>query len=717
MAKRSNTDMDKTPGKRMAAKKKGMAGSTPSKLMSPGQMVAKRTPRRYVPGTSREEDGMSSVAGMQTMQTRSRQGMPQPGQAPHPTDIQSLNDVLDMDAPIIDQMMPEPWPYDAIIDEFDAPLAVAAAGEAISGRAPQPRQPERPPAKAVQYDIQLTNLRLEEQALKDVLTTLQARERELVREKEVLKQIEQRQRQSAHAHHLQQQVPPHGHAPHPQQIQVPIPQQPTSHLGMTANRQPSPPPALHSMDADLPSSSNQAMVFHSDSEADIEILGEFFSTTPWKNASSPTDSASNGYHTLPSSPFSCCNEVLDDKVKTELFSEEVDYGSSLRLDVPLYEEEVTEENQQAAAAETPSAQGGQKEMTMPQPMAYDAPPVYHSMSNTPQPIHSQQQGHFDGTPNGCQMEQSQMGHHPMQSYQASSSVWDPHPALNGLPELPIYYLSDLPKELLESPNYKVEYIGPSCLGGFEPKQEAECCETEPQVWNKAKMGGQYHMVNQPYKCDYSNPNDVGLTNLNQYYGHNNQMMMSQAHYQSGYDHWEDWEQKPEVKYHPANNQLHYAPYSVPTHSRPASRPSAAVSPVAGSSQSRSQTPQKPRAKPGRPGIGPAVCDICGQHFKRLWLLKNHIRSHTGEKPFECEACGKAFSDKSNLRAHMATHSEVKPFDCLKCGKRFALRSYLTKHQKQSCFREECKMYTVIDGRKRRGANGIQFADGQSDQPL
>lgn len=71
-----------------------MAGSTPSKLMSPSQMVAaaKRTPRRYVPGTSREEEGgMSSVAGMQAMQTRSSRqgGMPQPGQAvPHPTDIQ-----------------------------------------------------------------------------------------------------------------------------------------------------------------------------------------------------------------------------------------------------------------------------------------------------------------------------------------------------------------------------------------------------------------------------------------------------------------------------------------------------------------------------------------------------------------------------------------------------------------------------------------------------
>ncbi|KAK8391153.1 hypothetical protein O3P69_017070 [Scylla paramamosain] len=49
------------------------------------------------------------------------------------------------------------------------------------------------------------------------------------------------------------------------------------------------------------------------------------------------------------------------------------------------------------------------------------------------------------------------------------------------------------------------------------------------------------------------------------------------------------------------------------------------------------------------------CNYCNKEFSKNFDLRQHVRSHTGEKPFQCIVCGRAFTQKSNVKKHMATH--------------------------------------------------------------
>ncbi|KAA0711580.1 Transcription factor HIVEP2 [Triplophysa tibetana] len=56
--------------------------------------------------------------------------------------------------------------------------------------------------------------------------------------------------------------------------------------------------------------------------------------------------------------------------------------------------------------------------------------------------------------------------------------------------------------------------------------------------------------------------------------------------------------------------------------------------------------------------GKYECQYCGRACAKPSVLKKHIRSHTGERPYPCIPCGFSFKTKSNLYKHRKSHAHA-----------------------------------------------------------
>ena len=80
-------------------------------------------------------------------------------------------------------------------------------------------------------------------------------------------------------------------------------------------------------------------------------------------------------------------------------------------------------------------------------------------------------------------------------------------------------------------------------------------------------------------------------------------------------------------------------------------------------------------------VGHLQCNQCGYKSNYTEALKQHLRTHTNERPFECEYCGK----KSKLKSHYNIHikrkhtDQGKPNKCVRCGRAFSSLLNLNNH--------------------------------------
>ncbi|KAG1652154.1 Zinc finger E-box-binding homeobox protein zag-1 [Nymphon striatum] len=94
------------------------------------------------------------------------------------------------------------------------------------------------------------------------------------------------------------------------------------------------------------------------------------------------------------------------------------------------------------------------------------------------------------------------------------------------------------------------------------------------------------------------------------------------------------------------------------------------------------------------------CRVCNKSFANVYRLQRHMISHDESailRKFKCPECEKAFKFKHHLKEHIRIHSGEKPFECPNCGKRFSHSGSYSSHMtSKKCLVVNLKVRRSVD---------------------